>query len=77
MSTAGAVPRAHRWKRAGDDLFKDELGVYAIGFGFGLPDERVHSPNEFSARAASAGDRRPTAVCWIALHSWIARHPNC
>lgn len=37
--TGGSVPVT--------TFFKDELGVYAIGFGFGLPDERLHSPNEF------------------------------
>ncbi len=28
-------------------LFKDVLGVYTVNFGFALPDERQHSPNEF------------------------------
>jgi len=28
-------------------LFRDVLGVYTIGFGFALEDERFHAPNEF------------------------------
>ena len=28
-------------------LFLDHLGVYTIGLGFGLEDEKVHAPNEF------------------------------
>lgn len=28
-------------------FFREHLNVYTINFGFGLPDERVHSPNEF------------------------------
>ena len=28
-------------------LFKNKLGVYTVNFGFGLEDERQHSPNEF------------------------------
>ncbi len=27
--------------------FLDHLGVYTVNFGFGLPDEQAHSPNEF------------------------------
>jgi acetylornithine deacetylase/succinyl-diaminopimelate desuccinylase-like protein len=37
--TGGSVPVT--------TFFKDLLGVYTVSFGFGLPDERVHSPNEF------------------------------
>ncbi|MCB0130912.1 MAG: M20/M25/M40 family metallo-hydrolase, partial [Caldilineaceae bacterium] len=28
-------------------LFLENLGVYTVNFGFGLSDERAHSPNEF------------------------------
>lgn len=28
-------------------MFLESLGVYTVGFGFGLNDERQHSPNEF------------------------------
>jgi acetylornithine deacetylase/succinyl-diaminopimelate desuccinylase-like protein len=29
------------------ELFLSHLGVYTVGFAFGLPDERFHAPNEF------------------------------
>ncbi|CAH1687876.1 Acetylornithine deacetylase/succinyl-diaminopimelate desuccinylase-like protein [Hyphomicrobiales bacterium] len=29
------------------DLFRQELGAYTVIFGFGLPDENFHAPNEF------------------------------
>ncbi|MBS7701194.1 MULTISPECIES: dipeptidase [unclassified Chelatococcus] len=29
------------------DLFRRELGAYTVIFGFGLPDENFHAPNEF------------------------------
>lgn len=29
------------------ELFQRELGVYTVGFGFALDDERFHAPNEF------------------------------
>ncbi|MGI6367485.1 MAG: dipeptidase [Anaerolineae bacterium] len=41
--------------------FKKYLGVYAIGFGFGLPDERVHSPNEFFRK--SSFRKGQSAIC--------------
>jgi len=53
--TGGSVPVT--------TFFKDELGVYAIGFGFGLPDERVHSPNEFFRK--SSFRRGQTAYCRV------------
>ncbi len=28
-------------------LFLESLGAYTVSFGFGLDDERQHSPNEF------------------------------
>lgn len=28
-------------------MFVNSLGVYTVGFAFGLPDENVHAPNEF------------------------------
>ena len=37
--TGGSVPTM--------SFFLEHLGAYAVSFGFGLPDERVHSPNEF------------------------------
>lgn len=29
------------------DMFLQELGAYTVSLGFSLPDERIHSPNEF------------------------------
>ena len=37
--TGGSVPIM--------SFFLEHLGAYAVNFGFGLPDENVHSPNEF------------------------------
>lgn len=49
--TGGSVPLYQ--------LFMDQLGVYTVTFGFGLPDENIHSPNEFwrmsSFRRAQTG----------------------
>lgn len=40
-------------------LFREELGTYTASFGFALPDERIHAPNEFfrfsSFRRGQAG----------------------
>jgi acetylornithine deacetylase/succinyl-diaminopimelate desuccinylase-like protein len=33
-------------------FFQEYLGVYTISFGFGLPDERIHSPNEFYRKSS-------------------------
>jgi acetylornithine deacetylase/succinyl-diaminopimelate desuccinylase-like protein len=33
-------------------LFLDELGAYTVALGFGLPDQRVHAPNEFQRLAS-------------------------
>ena len=35
-------------------MFLDSLGVYTLNFGFGLNDERLHSPNEFFRLASFA-----------------------
>lgn len=37
--TGGSVPLL--------TLFQQELGAYTVTFAFGLPDENIHSPNEF------------------------------
>lgn len=37
--TGGSVPLYQ--------MFMDQLGVYTVTFAFGLPDEHIHSPNEF------------------------------
>jgi acetylornithine deacetylase/succinyl-diaminopimelate desuccinylase-like protein len=39
MRLGGSVPVC--------ETFLTVLGVYSVGFGWGLPDEHVHSPNEF------------------------------
>jgi acetylornithine deacetylase/succinyl-diaminopimelate desuccinylase-like protein len=37
--TGGSVPLL--------TMFYEELGTHTVTFGFGLPDEQIHSPNEF------------------------------
>ena len=39
VRTGGSIPVC--------SLFLRELGAYTVGFGFGLPDEQLHAPNEF------------------------------
>ncbi len=43
--------------------FKDILGIYTVSYGFGLPDERIHSPNEFFR--LSSFRRAQSAYCRI------------
>ncbi len=42
--TGGSVPVT--------TFFQTYLGIYTISFGFGLPDERIHSPNEFYRKSS-------------------------
>jgi acetylornithine deacetylase/succinyl-diaminopimelate desuccinylase-like protein len=44
-------------------MFLDSLGVYTLNFGFGLNDERIHSPNEFFRLASF--DRSQVAYCML------------
>ncbi len=44
-------------------LFLDNLGVYTVNFGFGLGDERIHSPNEFYR--LSSFERGQQAYCML------------
>lgn len=44
-------------------LFQRYLDTYTVSFGFGLPDERVHSPNEFFRK--SSYRRGQTAYCML------------
>jgi len=37
--TGGSIPVC--------ELFLDTLGVYTVGFAFGLRDEQIHAPDEF------------------------------
>lgn len=46
--------------------FRDHLGIYTVNFGFGLPDEQAHSPNEFFRLASFR--RSQTAFCRL-LHA--------
>lgn len=50
-SSGGSVPLLN--------MFRSQLGVDTVNFGFGLPDEAIHSPNEFwrlsSFRKAQTG----------------------
>ena len=43
--------------------FKDILGIYTVSYGFGLPDERIQSPNEFFR--LSSFRRAQSAYCRI------------
>ena len=44
-------------------MFLDSLGVYTLNFGFGLNDERIHSPNEFFRLASF--DRGQVGYCML------------
>jgi acetylornithine deacetylase/succinyl-diaminopimelate desuccinylase-like protein len=55
--TGGSIPVC--------ELFQRHLGVYTVGFAFGLMDEQIHSPNEFFR--LSSFRRGPVAYCKI-LH---------
>ncbi len=46
-------------------MFQESLGAYTINFGFGLPDENIHSPNEFWR--LSSFDKAQKAYCML-LH---------
>ena len=43
-------------------LFQRALGVYSLGFGFGLEDELIHSPNEFFRLSSIAKGRKAWAM---------------
>lgn len=43
------------------ELFQSILGVYTVGFGFGMDDERYHAPNEFLR--LNNFERGKTAYC--------------
>jgi len=47
------------------ELFQNTLGVYSVGFGFGLRDEGIHAPNEFFR--VESFERGPGAYCRL-LH---------
>lgn len=44
-------------------MFLESLGVYTLNFGFGLNDERIHSPNEFFRLASF--DRGQVGYCML------------
>lgn len=58
VRTGGSVPVT--------SFFLEHLGAYTIGFGFALPDERIHSPNEFFR--ISSLERGQEAYCRM-LHA--------
>ncbi|HTE19633.1 MAG TPA: M20/M25/M40 family metallo-hydrolase, partial [Armatimonadota bacterium] len=53
IRTGGSVPVC--------ELFRSVLGVYTVGFGFGLDDEQFHAPNEFFR--LSSFERGQKAYC--------------
>ncbi|MCC6170247.1 MAG: dipeptidase [Caldilineaceae bacterium] len=50
------------------NMFLTSLGAYTVNFGFGLPDENIHSPNEFWR--LSSFDRAQQAYCLL-LHELV------
>lgn len=51
-------------------IFKEALGLDTLMFGFNLPDEDVHAPNEFfRLKSIDEGLR-----CWVLLLRELARH---
>jgi acetylornithine deacetylase/succinyl-diaminopimelate desuccinylase-like protein len=53
-------------------LFFEHLGVYTLGFAFGMQDERVHAPNEFFR--LSSFERGQKAYCML-LHRLAEQAP--
>ncbi len=45
------------------EIFRRELGAYTVSFGFGLPDEHFHAPDEFMRLASF--ERGQRAVCML------------
>lgn len=52
-------------------IFKEMLGIDALMFGFNLPDEDVHAPNEFFRLASIRQGTR----AWTLLLAELAKHP--
>lgn len=53
------------------ELFKKVLGLDTLLVGFGLPDDRVHSPNEkFELESLYAGTRTAAAIYERLAHLW-------
>ncbi|MGJ7526120.1 dipeptidase [Variovorax sp. GB1P17] len=52
-------------------IFKEMLGIDTLMFGFNLPDEDVHAPNEFFRLASIRQGTR----AWTLLLSELAKHP--
>jgi acetylornithine deacetylase/succinyl-diaminopimelate desuccinylase-like protein len=44
-------------------MFRRELGAYTVSFGFSLPDEHFHAPDEFMRLASF--ERGQRAVCML------------
>ncbi|MNV61226.1 hypothetical protein D3C71_1537270 [compost metagenome] len=52
-------------------IFKEMLGIDTLMFGFNLPDEDVHAPNEFFRLASIQQGTR----AWTLLLAELAKHP--
>lgn len=50
-----------------NSLFRQVLGVYTIIFGFGLPDERQHAPNEFFRLSSFELGQKAYGMLWKRL----------
>jgi acetylornithine deacetylase/succinyl-diaminopimelate desuccinylase-like protein len=50
-----------------NSLFRQILGVYTIIFGFGLPDERQHAPNEFFRLSSLERGQKAYGALWKRL----------
>ncbi len=51
-------------------FFRESLGVYSVGFGFGLPDEGIHGPDEFFRLSSFARGQHAYVRLLECLATW-------